>query len=260
MTSLLPLVLGFVLCAVSMAGAAEEKEVPGSPRILCAVAANAVPAVERLARAFEQRTSCSVVISSGATGLLMRQALEGAPFDLFISADMAAVRRLAKEGVVTSASVAPYARGRLMLWQRNGSLPRIKGLRDLALPEASRLRVALANPETAPYGEAARIALEEAGITLHSLKGRIVIGEDIRQALQYAETGNADIALVAASLVAQRKEKGIEITLGKRDLLIQGLGLMTRSATKACAEKFRLFLLSREAGEVWREFGYLPPD
>jgi molybdate transport system substrate-binding protein len=139
-----------------------------------AVAANAAPALEDIAKKYQQKTGVAVVVSSGATGLLARQIREGAPFDLFVSADMVTVQKLAEQNLLTSNSVQAYARGRLVFWQQPRGRAPIHDIADLASTTASRIRIAIANPETAPYGQAAKEALEH----LHAwqqLKDRIII-------------------------------------------------------------------------------------
>ena len=230
-----------------------------NPRIIVAVAANAVPLMERVGRRFEERTSATVVLSSGATGMLARQAREGAPFDLFVSADMITVEQLAADGVVTSGSVVPYARGRLMMWQIDESRPRVRGIADLASSAAARLRIAIANPEIAPYGAAARQALEKSGVSLSSLRGRIAMGENVGQALRFAETGNADVAFVPASLLAAKGVRGIEVPESLHEPIVQGMAILSHSKARDATAQLHAFMLSEEAQAIARELGYRPP-
>jgi molybdate transport system substrate-binding protein len=230
------------------------------PRITVAVAANAVPVITRLADDFEKSSETRVIISSGATGLLARQAREGAPFDLFISADLATVRKLSVDGVITSASVATYALGRLYLIESQQAEPQITRIEDLKTPEASKLKIAIANPEIAPYGLAAQQALERSGITPASLSDRLRIGEDVRQTLQYVDTGNADVGIVPASLIADHLRQAHEVPRSLYEPIVQALGVITKSKNRAAAEAFRSYLLSDRAATVFNDFGYGIPE
>ena len=246
----------FALGAAARPGCAATPAQGRGPRIVVAVAASAVPLMERVARIFEQRTSVSVVLCPGATGMLARQAREGAPFDLFVSADMATVEGLAAAGVVTSGSVAPYARGRLMIWQTPDSRPRLASIADLATTQAARLRIAIANPDTAPYGEAARQALQRSGVSLASLRGRLAMGENVGQALRVAETGNADVAFAPASLLASKGAGGIEVPESLHEPIMQGMAILSRSQARDATLQLHAFMLSSEARLIARELGY----
>lgn len=227
--------------------------------VTVAVAANVVPAMERLKADYQSQSSATVVLVPGSTGLLARQAREGAPFDLIVSADDATLRGLAKDGVVNSASIAAYARGRLVLWQNPESHPRLNSISDVTSSGCAKLRIAIANPDTAPYGAAARQALEHNGVRLADLDGRLVYGQDVRQAMQFAETGNVDAAFVSLSLTITKQDKGLEVPGDQYDPIVQSLGVLTRSESSPEARRLREFLLSRPADKVFRDFGYLPP-
>lgn len=223
-----------------------------------AVAANALPVMEELARAFSRETGVGVTLSSGSSGALARQAREGAPFDLLVSADMERVEELARDGVIDPDGVAPYARGVLVLWQPAGARPRLGALDELSSPAASRMRVALASPVHAPYGAAARSALERRRLW-KVLEGRVVFGEDVGQVLQMARSGNVDAAFLPLSLVQGRKDgQWIEVPEELLPVIRQGLGVMKGSQRSREARRFREFLLGREAQEVFLRHGYRP--
>jgi molybdate transport system substrate-binding protein len=167
-----------------------------------AAAADLSVAFEELGKIFEARTGQKVVLSFGASGALAKQLGQGAPFDLFAAANSSFVDDAVKAGACDASTKALYARGHLVVWTRaNG--PHIQTLTDLG-GEAVK-RISIANPEHAPYGKAAREALTRAGIW-SAVESKIVQAENVRQALQFAETGNVDVAIVALSLVSTKKD------------------------------------------------------
>ena len=182
--------------------------------------------------------------SFGSSGMLARQVASGAPFDLFLSADAALSSDLVKRGKLWP--VRKYATGRVALWSKQAALRALDGLRT------ARFRhLALANPQHAPYGRAARQALERAGLwTL--LSSRVVLAENVRQALQFAESGNADVCLTAWSLVYAKG--GVLVDAGLH-APIQQVGAVVRGAPGAkpaaefldalCGERGRALLRSR---------------
>ncbi len=158
-------------------------------------------ALDEIAGQFTRETGVAVRLTYGSSGNFRRQIAEGAPFELFLSADEDYVLALAKEGRMADEGV-PYAVGRLVLFAPSGSpVDPAKGMAQVAeLARAGRIdRIAIANPAHAPYGRAARQALEHAG-AWEALKGRVVLGENVSQAAQFATSGNATAGLFAYSL------------------------------------------------------------
>src|SRR5579884_3270567 len=139
-----------------------------------------------LVNAFEQQAGVHITVTLGASGILRQQIENGAPYDVFLSANEQYVRDLAAAGVIDPSSVRIYALGRLGLWSRDS---RFRDVSQLQRPDLVHL--AIANPEHAPYGAAARDFLQRRGIW-DAVRSRVVYGENVRQALQFAETGNAD--------------------------------------------------------------------
>jgi molybdate transport system substrate-binding protein len=184
--------------------------------------------------------------SFGSSGLLARQIANGAPFDVYLSADERFVRQLADEGKIAPASVKVYAIGRLALWSKHG----YRTLDDLRRPEVRH--VAIANPDHAPYGVAAREALRNAGLW-PAVERKIVFGENVRQALQFAETGNADAALVAYSLVVKR---GVLVPASLHQPIRQAAGVVAASRQGALARRFLDFLLSPAGKAVLAQAGF----
>jgi molybdate transport system substrate-binding protein len=165
--------------------------------LLVSAASNLILAFEEVGARYEEETGTQVTVNFAASGQLAQQIEQGAPVDIFLSANTAYVEELAVKGWVQADSVQIYARGRLTLWTRADASLTVETVEDLLNPEVRR--VAIANPEHAPYGVAAREALQTAGVW-EEIQSKLVPGENVRQALQYAETGNVDAAIVPLSL------------------------------------------------------------
>lgn len=163
-----------------------------------AAAADLTRAFDELGKAFTARTGRAVVFTFGSTGLLARQLEQGAPFDVFAAANVAFVDDVVRAGACHGRSVRRYARGRLAVWSRRDGVTPPVSLDDLASPRFTR--IAVANSEHAPYGMAANAALQHVGV-FTAVEPRLVSGDNVRQALQFAESGNADVAITALSLV-----------------------------------------------------------
>jgi molybdate transport system substrate-binding protein len=205
---------------------------------------------------FTASTNIAVTPVFGASGHLTEQIRQGAPFDVLLSANLTFVRDLAKEGSVEPDSVRVYARGRLVLVCDRTSKTSVVGLADLAKPEIKR--VAIANPEVAPYGHAAQQALENAGLWA-SLKLKVVQAETVRQALQYVETGNAEAGLVAHSVAQVAEVNEIEIDPKLYEPIYQGLGVVAETGHGDSARQFAEFLLGSEGQKLLAAAGFGPP-
>ena len=180
-----------------------------------------MPAFEEIGREFESAHKTKVVFVFGSTGLLTRQIENGAPMDLFAAANVSYIEQLEQKGLIIPGTKAIYARGRITLWTPAESNLRLEGIADLARPEVQR--IAIANPDHAPYGLAARQALETAGIW-ERVKPKLVYGDNIRQTLQYAETGNVEVAIVALSLSMQSRGRWTLIPEELHKPIDQGIG------------------------------------
>jgi molybdate transport system substrate-binding protein len=205
---------------------------------------------------FTANTGITVTPIIGASGQLAQQIRQGAPFDVFLSANMTFVQDLAREGRIEPDTVQLYATGRLVLVVSRRSRVAVDGLTALARSEVRR--VAIANPEVAPYGYAARQALEKAGLW-ESLKPKLVQAETVRQALQYVQTGNAEAGLVAHSVARVPEVDTIEIDPVLYQPIVQGLGVVAQTGHGEAARKFTAFLLSAEGQKVLASSGFGSP-
>jgi molybdate transport system substrate-binding protein len=235
---------------------------PGSTAepLKVAAAADLTFAFKDIGEEFEKRTGEKVLLSFGATGLLERQIAEGAPFDLFAAGDVSFVDDAIHSGVCLADSKAVYAKGRIALAYRKDALP-AKTVGDLA--DGRIAKVAIANPAHAPYGKAARQALERAGVW-EGVRSKLVYGENVQQALEFVQSGNAGAALVALSLVsgvgATADIAWVEVPPSLYDPIVQALVVCTRGkAGVPAAQKFAAFVQSGDGRAVLQRYGFLPP-
>jgi molybdate transport system substrate-binding protein len=221
-----------------------------------AVAANFASPAKRLADEFTQRTGHRLALSSGSTGKFYAQIKNGAPFDAFLSADDETPRRMEKEKVAVAGSRFTYAVGKLVLWSPKAGLVDDKGnvLRARAFN-----RLAIANPRLAPYGAAAKEALEKLGVW-QALQDKLVQGENIAQTYQFVSSGNADLGFIALS---QLRERGAAqagshwlVPAELHAPLRQDAVLLERGASNGAARDFLNDLRSPAAHELIRAVGY----
>jgi molybdate transport system substrate-binding protein len=236
---------------------------PGAPESLSiAAAANLAPALGALDAEFA-RSNPGVTLRSatGASGSLLAQIENGAPFDVFLSADMGYAQSLAKAGHADPSSLFAFAVGRLVLWTVRPGVD----VDDIAgvVRSAGVDRIAIANPKTAPYGRAARQALERLGLW-GAAEPKIVVGESISQAAQFVETGNAAAGFVALSTVlspaARTEGRWAEIPSSLYEPLKQGAVLTDLGRANPAARRYLLFLRGPAARVVLERFGYSVPS
>src|SRR5664279_2092439 len=168
-------------------------------QITVAAAADLIYALKELAGRFESKTGNKVTLSFGASGNLYSQIQSGAPFDLFFSADEECPKNLAAAGIADASSLRNYALGHLVLWVPNNSPFDPQKLQMELLTQPAVTRIAIANPQHAPYGRAAMAALEHYGLK-DKVAGKLVFGENVSQAAQFVQSGNAQAGLIAMSL------------------------------------------------------------
>lgn len=244
-----------LLAGAALIGAACRGRSASERPLRVAAAADLEPAFTEVASRFTAKTGRAVVFSFGSSGALAHQIDHGAPLDLYAAASPEHVERLRRNARLIEPSVRPYARGQLAVWARSGaSLP--KAVAELA--EARFSRIALANPEHAPYGQAAVAALRSAGI-YETVRTRLVFGENVRQAQQLAQTGDAEVALTALSLALRAQKEGphLVVPAAQYPVLSQTLGVV-RGGDEVGAARFADFLLSPDGQSVLRAHGFLP--
>jgi len=244
-----------LICAsCSQAGGNAPRAAPAVIHV--AAASDLTRAFEELGRLFAARTGQRVAFTFGASGMLARQVREGAPFDVYASASSAFVDEVLATGACDHATRALYAHGHLVVWSKHGVEP-AASLADLA--DARFRRIAIANPEHAPYGKAAREALRNRGLWA-ALAPRIVYGENNRQAHQFAQSGNAEAALVALSLVIGTADGAYaHVDQALHAPIDQTLVACLRGKNAAGGRAFASFVAGTDGRGVMRRYGFLLP-
>lgn len=220
--------------------------------LMIAQAANFMPAMKEIIPAFERATGIQAQATYASTGKLYGQIINGAPFDIFLAADTRRPNRLAEDGLALAPFV--YARGRLVLWTRNEKLAAMDW-RDalLALPDA---KIAIANTETAPYGQAAMEAMRSAGIW-EEVRPLLVYGQTISQVFQYAYSGAADAGLCAySSTFTDKGKEGRFIMIEDAPPVIQSACVLKNAPNPDAAAAFARFLATDEVTAIKRKYGY----
>lgn len=218
-----------------------------------AVAANFTAPAKEIAQRFERKTGHRAVLSFGSSGPLMTQIANGAPFEVFLSADVERPLKAETDGLTVPGSRFTYATGRLVLWSRD---PKRVDARGEVLSRGGFKRLAIADPKVAPYGLAAVETLRKLGL-YDRLRPRIVQGSSITQTYQFASTGAAELGFVALSQVVT--EKGGSRWLAPANLhtaIDQQAVVLKTGARNPAAHAFAAFLKTAEAKAVIRKYGY----
>ena len=254
---------GCMACAVILAVFPLARAAGPDAAPLVAAAADLRYALDEIAADFKRATGHDVRIVYGSSGNFRRQIAEGAPFELFLSADEAYVLALAREGFMADEGVA-YATGRIALVVPAGSPLKLDGeLADVAAAVADGRvrRFAIANPEHAPYGRAAREALQKAG-AWDAIHDRLVLGENVAQAAQFAVSGSTQGGIVALSLArspaVQGRARFVVIPERMHAPLVQRMALTRRA--QATAREFYDWLRGPQARAVLVRYGFAAPE
>jgi molybdate transport system substrate-binding protein len=253
--------LAALLFVVDSNAAARAAEKPCGT-VTVAAAADLIYAMNEITVNFQKATGCEVRVSAGSSGNFLTQIENGAPFDVFFSADIEYPEKLAAEGLAAPGSTYAYAVGRIVLWVRNdSSLDLSKGLS--ALHDRSIRKLAIANPQHAPYGRAAEEALRKSGV-YDAIKDRLVLGENIAQAAQFVQSGNADAGILALSLAIspgfsnQGRYWTIPETLHAP--IRQGAVILRGSKNPEGAQALLAYIKTRAATALLAQYGFVPPD
>ena len=238
-------VVALAIAALSSAGAFADE-------VSVAVAANFTDAANEIGKAFKTKTGNDAVFSFGASGALYTQISQGAPFQIFLSADTARPQKAIDEGYGVAGSNFTYAIGKLILWSKQSGL--VTGADTLK--SGTFNKVAICDPKAAPYGQAAVEAMQSLKL-YDTLKPKLVQGANITQAFQFVDTGNAEIGFVALSQVIDKGE-------GSRWLVPQDLYkpikqdavLLSKGANSKAAKDFIDFLKSPDAVAIIKRYGY----
>jgi molybdate transport system substrate-binding protein len=223
-----------------------------------AAASDLQSALPAIASQFEKDTGQKVTLTFGSSGNFFAQIQNGAPFDVFLSADIAYPARLERSGLADRGSLYEYARGRLVVWTRRDSgIDVARGLQALA--DARVRRIAIANPDHAPYGRAAVAALQATGL-YDRVRAKLVLGENISQAAQFAESGSADAGIIALALARsptlERAGVYVELPDSLHPPIQQAAIVVASSRQKPLARQFVDALKKPDAVRILQAFGF----
>jgi len=245
-----------LFCALLAVLELQSEKAVAADEITVAVAANCYRPMQEISAAYRKQTGNMVRLVRGSTGMLYAQIIQGAPYQVFLAADSKRPTLLESQGLIQPGSRFTYATGSLVLWTLHADLDleahALNVLRDVRVK-----RIAIANPETAPYGQAAMQALKAVGIE-QMLRAKLVYGENVGQAFLFVRSGNADVGIVAASSVYQAGGRTSAVPPESYDPIIQQ-AVVLRHAPET-ARRFAVFLSSEAARKVLRKYGYGVPQ
>jgi molybdate transport system substrate-binding protein len=257
------LVVLLTTSALFPTGAPAQEPKVATREIVVAAAADLKFALDEIIEEFQkEHPGTKVNASYGSSGNLFAQIDNGAPFDLFLSADIDFPKKLVERKKAMVDSLFPYAVGQIVIWVPNDSPIDVQQLGMQALLAPSIHKIAIANPEHAPYGRAAVAAMKKLGV-YDQVADKLVLGENIAQAAQFVESRAADIGLVALSLAVSPKMKAVgrywEVPLDAYPRLDQGGVILSATKQPELARQFREMLISPEGRETLRRYGFIIP-
>jgi molybdate transport system substrate-binding protein len=257
MRRLLVLVVLCCSCSVALWGAEDAAQ-----QITIAAAADLQFVLQDVAARFQKETGKTVKLSFGSSGNFFQQLQNGAPFDMFFSANLDYPKKLEAAGLTESGTFYQYASGKIVIWVlKNSKLDLSSGLRSLVNP--SIRKIAIANPEHAPYGQAAVAAMKDEKV-YDEVADRLVLGENISQTASFVVSGAADAGIVALSLALSpnMKNKGryIEIPAGEYPTIQQACVVLKSSRQKDTAGAFLNFIKTPAVTELFRTYGFDVPN
>jgi molybdate transport system substrate-binding protein len=225
-----------------------------------AAAADLQPVLPTFIANFEKSSGAKVEVSYASSATLATQILNGAPYDLFLAANRAFPQRVVDASLALESSPVTYAQGSLVLWARQGVLPH--SLTVQALTEPAVHRIAIANPVHAPYGAAAVAAIHSLGLTA-ALQPKLVFAENIAQAAQFGQSGNADCALISKTIaitpVLQQAGRFVPVPVTAYPPILQGAVVLRNAAHRQTALDFLHYLQSAAGRNLLATRGLVPP-
>ena len=252
--------------ALLLASACSASDAPDPSRspvtVRVAAASDLTFALDEIAEAVTKaHPDVRLAVTYGSSGTFYQQIVNGAPFDLYLSADLSFPQDLVEAGRADSADLFEYAVGRLVVWAADSSpVDAGLGLAALTTPEARK--IAIANPEHAPYGVAAVAAMRSAGV-YDAVRDRLVLGENIAQAAEFTLSGNAEVGVIALSLALspQLRDQGgwTEVPLDSFPTLRQGGVVLGSAADPEAARLVRDVILGPEGRAILKRYGFFEP-
>ncbi|MFO7537200.1 MAG: molybdate ABC transporter substrate-binding protein [Chloroflexota bacterium] len=224
--------------------------------LLVAAASDLQFAFTEVGQRFEAETGQPVIFTLGSTGNLTSQIENGAPFDILAAANVSFVDRLTEQGLTIPETQQLYAQGRIVLVVNRESGVQAISLDDLLEPTVTR--IAIANPEHAPYGQAAREALQSAGVW-EAIQEKLVLGENVSQTLQFVQTGDAPVGIVALSIADVPEVTGTLLPDDLHEPINQALAVIKTTSNEAAARAFIEFVNGPVGREIMTRYGFLLP-
>ena len=226
--------------------------------ITVAAAADLQSAMQEIAAGFQKETGKEVKLIYGSSGNFFQQIQNGAPFDMFFSANLDYAKKLESSGLTVSGSYYQYARGKIVVWVPNDSKIHVdSGLKSLLDPAVKK--IAVANPQHAPYGQAAVAAMQSEGV-YEKVKGKLVLGENISQTASFVVSGAADVGVVALSLALSpnMKDKGhyAEIPAAEYPPIEQACVILNSSKDKETAKQFLSYIKTTPIADTLKRYGF----
>jgi molybdate transport system substrate-binding protein len=241
------LALFLVLAACS----SKSGDPKGAQTVRVAAASDLARAFAEVGAQFEKTTGTKIVFDFGSSGLLAKQIEQGAPFQLYAAANRAFAEQVVKSRKCDASTLALYSRGRVVLWSKHGAPAKLADLTD---PKYKR--IGIANPDHAPYGKAGKQALERAGI-YDAVKDRLVLTENVQQAMTYAKEGSVDISFVALSLaIANDTKDYLPVELDLHDPLEQTMVVCGTGPATERARELAKFIVSDKGRAIMEGYGF----
>jgi molybdate transport system substrate-binding protein len=226
--------------------------------ITVAAAADLQFAMQDVAARYQKETGKSVKAIYGSSGNFFQQIQNGAPFDIFFSANLDYAKKLEASGLTDPGSYYPYAKGKIVIWVRNESKLNLStGMKVFLDPSVKK--IAVANPQHAPYGQAAVAAMQTENI-YEKVKDKFVLGENISETASFVVSGSADVGIVALALALSpnMKDKGryVEVPTSEYPPIEQACVVLASSKNKEAARQFLLFVRTAAIADVLRSYGF----
>jgi len=251
-----------ILCALCVSAVIPILSSAQQPQLNIAAASDLKFAMTELASAYEKQSGIKVNLTFGSSGNFFAQIQNGAPFDIFFSADSVYPRKLNEAGLVLPNSADSYAVGKLVLWSpaNSGLRPEESGWQSLL--DSTVQKIAIANPDHAPYGRAAVEALKSASL-YEKIKSKLVFGENISQAAQFVQSGSAQIGILAESLIHSPgfvSGRSWTIPQDQYTPLLQSFVALKSSSHKDAALAFLAYVKSPAAQTILEKYGFAKPE
>jgi molybdate transport system substrate-binding protein len=231
-------------------------------QVRVAAAADLKSAMNELSASFEESSGSKIEATFGSSGNFFSQMQNGAPFDVFLSADIDYPKKLEAVGLTEPGTLIPYAVGKIVIWLPPDTKFDVAKLGWNVLLDPSIKKISIANPDHAPYGRAAVAAMQKAGV-YEQMKAKLVYGENISQAAQFVQSGNAQAGIVALSLAmspAMRNGQFWQIPLAQYPPILQGAVVLRDAKNKAQAVAFLNYLKSDQARKILEKYGFSFPE